>query len=312
MRFLALSRTLVTAALWLGAGAAQAQNSAPETGSVEEPEAERLFAEGRALMARGEHAAACERFEASRRLKPAATGPLLNLALCKEALRDFATAVQLFEESIARDARPDRVAFAERHLSAIRPKVPSLEVSVAAGVAATPGLTIALDGTELPSTSWNRNLAIDGGDHVVTARAPGKRELRVKVELAKEAGRGVVTVVLEDAPPPNPVGYWIGGAGIAATLVGLGFGTDVVIQCGGFFTRVCQGPNSAPTTREREEKLRDVDTRAWIATIATTVGLAATATGAFILLTSRKKSVTATPAVSATLTPMGPWVHGTF
>ncbi len=61
---------------------------------AQEPtEADRLFQEGRDLLAAGKPDEACAKFELSIKKDPRAVGTLLNLALCNERLGKLATIV---------------------------------------------------------------------------------------------------------------------------------------------------------------------------------------------------------------------------
>ena len=60
-------------------------------------EADHLFDEGRALLAKGNADAACTKFEQSIAKDPRAVGTLLNLALCNERRGKVATALRLFQ-----------------------------------------------------------------------------------------------------------------------------------------------------------------------------------------------------------------------
>ena len=85
------------------------------------PAAQALFREGRQLMASGNTAEACDRFAQSYALE-AASGTLLNLALCHEKLGKVATAWAEYREAAALargQDRPDRAAVAEERLAAI-------------------------------------------------------------------------------------------------------------------------------------------------------------------------------------------------
>src|SRR5690606_2054720 len=90
--------------------------------------AEQLFAEGRALLARGQLEAACARFEASLALDPA-VGTLLNLALCFEERGMLASAWARYREAADRAARErmkqhERVAV--QRAAALAPRLPRL------------------------------------------------------------------------------------------------------------------------------------------------------------------------------------------
>jgi hypothetical protein len=167
-----------------------------------------LFREARALMEHGEIAAACRRFEESQRLDPL-PGTLLNMAVCHEKEGRTATAWVEFSEAQAlarRDGRDDRMALAAERLKALEPRLLRIRIVFAQG-ADVPGLTIALDGAELPRPAWDSPLPVDPGEHVVEAAAVTKVERAQRVTVMNEGETKLVTVErLEDAPavPPTP------------------------------------------------------------------------------------------------------------
>lgn len=235
---------------------------APAAAIAAEPAlAETLYQEGRALMAQGRTAEACAKFDESLRLDQA-TGTLLNLAVCHEALGKLATAWAEFRAgaSIAlHDGRQDRTQLAREHLARIEPRLSRLTVSVP-DRARVAGLRITLDGMVLGAPAWNVATPIDPGTHVVEARAPGHRSWSQTVVVGASAMRLVAPVTLEPlpqavaaapapahdsiAPPgpglpgaalsaaanegePNPVkvaAYVTAGVGVAAVVVGSVFG----------------------------------------------------------------------------------------
>jgi len=169
--------------------------------------ADAAFEEGRRLLAAGQVAWACAKFEESQRLDPA-TGTLLNLAACHESLGRLASAWAEFraaELTAAVDKRPDRVAFAHQHAAALAPRTPRLALNVADD-AKVPGLKLWLDGTELSSAAASLDIPLDPGAHQIEALAPGRERFRHTVQVDKEGARLALTVAfppaVAQAPPP--------------------------------------------------------------------------------------------------------------
>jgi hypothetical protein len=197
--------------------------------------AHELFVQGRALAARGEHAAACPKFAESQRLAPAG-GTLLNLAVCHEAIGRIATAWFEFGEALRfarRDGRPERVEFAEAHLAKLGPRLPRLRIVV--HVPNARGLEITCDGVKVGEAGWGESMPLDAGDHVVEALAPEheRRRILVRVEEGEETTARIEPLApIPQRTPPAPraldlrmLGTLIGGVGLATGAVGgvLGF-----------------------------------------------------------------------------------------
>lgn len=165
--------------------------------------AETLYRDGRALMAAGRTAEACAKFEESLRLD-AATGTLLNLAVCHEAQGKLATAWAEFrtaDSRAANDGRQDRVRFAREHLALIEPRLSFLTIVVREADHVSE-LEIKLDGTVLGPAAWNGATPIDPGNHVLEARAPGyapfSRTLTVGTTPARHS---LVVALVRDVVP---------------------------------------------------------------------------------------------------------------
>jgi hypothetical protein len=267
--------------------------AADETRDDRATTAERLFLEGRVLSERGDTEGACLRFEKSHELEPAAIGPVLNLALCKEALHKYATATALFREVLdaSQGSRPDRAELAREHLATLTPKVSTMRIVVPRPP--PPGLEVRVDERPWPPATWNTDVPTDGGAHVIHASAPGKTRLMKKVSLDRERGRLVVALPPLEAVRSNAVaGYAIGGGGILLTAVGTVLGVSVANQCGGFFRDTCKDANGLPDD-ERERRLDRLDTLAWVSNVTIGVGLAAIAVGAYLVLTGKKAETSA-------------------
>jgi hypothetical protein len=168
--------------------------------------AEALYRQARDLMAEKRYAEACPKFAESQRLDPA-TGTLLNLAACHEAMGKLATAWLEYSEgllSARRDQREDRVRYVEEQLRALEPRLSMLTITVDPA-ADSPALEIRLNGALIGAAARGVPAPVDPGTHVIEATAPGKKPWRQEFAIAPEADRKAVTVpLLEDAPVTAP------------------------------------------------------------------------------------------------------------
>jgi hypothetical protein len=222
--------------------------SSPE----EKPLATSLFLEGRSLMAAGKIPEACRKLEESLRLDPGA-GTLLNVALCHEKEGKTASAWAEFTESasLARtQSRPDRLSFAQEHLTALQPTLSKLIIMVPPTVD-DPELTVKQDGRVVRRAAWGTPIPVDPGPHTLEWVSPKKKPSSVQVTIGKANDLQTVNLTpLEDAPPPPPpppqlhlsgsslssydpgskprqiVGVAVGGLGLGAIGVATYFGLD--------------------------------------------------------------------------------------
>jgi hypothetical protein len=267
--------------------------------------AEKFFVEGRIAAAKGDHAAACARFEASRRLDPRAVGTVLNIAICSEALARYATAARLYHEVIDRDraqgTRQDRIKYAESRLTFVEPKISTLRVLVPDDVP-DPGFEIIVDGVVLEHDSWNRALPIDGGAHVVESTAPKKRRQRRTVQVGLDHAEKEVTLTpLENEPKPTKnLGLIVGSAGLGALAIAGGLGIWQWADCGGLLVDTCKKLNHASDADASSTK-ENLQVRARIVDVAAGVGVIGLGIGTYLYLSSPKPgtSVTVIPDASA-------------
>jgi len=250
--------------------------------------AEQLFFEGRAKVVAGDHASACVYFEESRKLEPEAGGTLLNLGLCNEQLKRYATAASYFRDVIerSRGTRQDRVDIAEAHLKRVEPMIASVRI-VVPDDARLPGLIVRLDGSEVAPEKWGSDLVIDGGEHRVVASAPNKKDLTLTFPVDHDRGRGLVTITrLEDLPDTRTLGFVIGGAGVVSLAVGAVLGISVANQCGGFFKDNCTALNDIRDPDKRADKDSSLETQAWISNVTIALGVVGVGVGTYFVLTS--------------------------
>lgn len=176
----------------LAAGPAFAQ---PAPNPADKAEADRLFEEGRQLLAT-DRAAACAKFDLSLRKDPRAVGTMLNLAQCHEMTGEVATAVRLYEE--ARDRAHDQdlkehAEAAERKLALLAPRVPHVRIVLPPNA---PGATVILDQLVLGPTQLADVIA-DPGTRTITVTAPDKLPYETKVTLAEGEHRTITIPALE-------------------------------------------------------------------------------------------------------------------
>ncbi len=158
-----------------------------------------LFDAGRQLVSDGKYAEACPKFEESHRLDPG-VGTLFNLANCYENVGKTATAWSLFRDVAAQlrtTGEADREATARQRAARLEPLLSRLTVEVPQD-ARIEGLVVRRDGTELGSASWGTAIPLDPGPYLVEASAPGYKEWKQSVEVAKGGATARVLVpVLE-------------------------------------------------------------------------------------------------------------------
>jgi hypothetical protein len=191
--------------------------------------AESLFEQGLAAMNGGDLERACRLFAESQRADPGG-GTLLNLALCHERAGRLATAWAHYKEALSaarRDARVDRIAFAEEHIEALEPRLPRLAVGIEDPA---PDMRGTLDGVALPSVAWGVVSPVDPGEHELRIEAPRRRAYVLRVSLAEgETKRVTVPPLVQDFPetPESPrpggtrriVGWSLVGTGGAAVAL---------------------------------------------------------------------------------------------
>jgi len=177
-----------------GATARPAGSRAPKLDPKPDPkpdpqidQADQLFAEGKALLS-SNLLQACEKFEASLRINPAAIGTLLNVALCDEKLGKIASAVARFTE--ARDrAREQSLAehlkLAEQHIAALAPSVPHLAIKLAEVL---PDTKVSIDDTLVLLTQLG-DIPIDPGERVIVVSAPERLPFHARLVIGRDEHR---------------------------------------------------------------------------------------------------------------------------
>jgi len=182
------------------AGAAVAPRAQAQSASAQ---AQSLFDDGRKLMKAGKIVEACTAFESSQKLDPAIT-TLLNLAGCREANHELATAWGLFGDAnrMARSAGNAKLArVASNHVQKLAPRLSKLTITVADRKIA--GLQITRGNDPVDPAGWNHALPIDGGTYTITAQAPGRVTFTTTATIKIERDAQTIEVpALVAAPAP--------------------------------------------------------------------------------------------------------------
>jgi hypothetical protein len=207
-------------------------------------QADALDKDGKALMARGEVARACEAFEASNRVDPSA-GTLIHLGFCREQNGQLASASRAYQAALARAKDRGKQELAAARAAALASRLSHLTVSVPAD--RIEGLSLTCNGKALEPESWNKGLPVDGGDYVIVAHAPGHADWQITTHVPAEAGNVSVEVprfeqraaapaatpaaASADVLPAGNAGGHKAAIAIAVVgVVGLGVGTGLAIQ----------------------------------------------------------------------------------
>lgn len=187
-----ISVAVLAAVLAVAPKPAAAQNKAA---------AEALFNDARALLKAGDYAAACPKFEASQRMDPA-LGTLLNLATCYEKLGRVASAWARFAEAAdlaKRAGESKRGAYARKQQKALEPRLPHVRIVVSEPV---DGLVVQRDGETVDSAAFDTPLPVDPGKVVVSAHAPGYKEVSLEVTASEGKETRAEIPALEKLPEP--------------------------------------------------------------------------------------------------------------
>lgn len=168
--------------------------------------AEQLFREGKRLMGEGKFAEACKAFAGSYR-KDAALSTLLNLADCREKNEQYASAWATFLD-VERLARGEEgvaafVKTAKERAAKLEPKLSYLIINVTVQ-AKVEGLEISRNGVRIEEAEWNTPIPVDGGEYKVEGRADGFDTWETTVTVDKERERESVDVPkLRASPEPQ-------------------------------------------------------------------------------------------------------------
>jgi hypothetical protein len=160
-------------------------------------QADKLFAEGRALMDQKRPGDACVKFSQAVELDPTAAGTMLNLGLCNEAQQKYKTALYWFRRAQVRASETGLAPFeqaAKEHTATLSALVATIAIAITEP--SPPDVTVTIDGETVPSSDFAR-IEIDPGKHTLEGRAADRKTIRQDFTVD---GRGGQTLSLEFKP----------------------------------------------------------------------------------------------------------------
>lgn len=170
-----------------------------------------MYQRAKSLLAQKHFAEACPDLEEVVRRLPSGVGAKIALAECREGEGKLASAWSKWTEaqeaaSVKKDDKSE--ALARTRAAQLEPRLSRLTITVPGDIAALPGFVVHHDALAVTRREWGLTVPVDGGAHLVTATAEGKREWRKELSIAKEGATVTVAIpMLEDAPvvPPAPL-----------------------------------------------------------------------------------------------------------
>jgi len=194
------------------------------------PAAEKVFQDGKALLAAGKIAEACEAFRRSQELEPR-VGTLLNLGDCEEKRGRFATAWSAFVDARALATRQGdvRAAVADQYAAALVSKLAYVTVKLPAANAPG-GLVVRRNDRDVPAAELGLEVPIDPGHYDFAVVAPGFVTWNHSLDLAvgqRAAVQIPALVVDRNAPAPPAVVVTQPGRIITSHRVGVGAAVGV-------------------------------------------------------------------------------------
>jgi hypothetical protein len=186
----------------------------PARGQPVDPQAlgsaQALFDSAEELRSAHRYDEACPKLEEVVRLVPSGGGAKMALARCYEEAGRLSSAwatYVLAANAAKASGQADRAKSAGDRAVALKPRLSALTIATPPALGELPGLEIKRDGKPLAQVEWGVPVAVDSGAHVITVTAPGKKSMRVALEVKGEATTTVVPLPegLEDVPLPPPL-----------------------------------------------------------------------------------------------------------
>ena len=159
------------------------------------------------LMRDQKYGEACAKLDGSFLLDPRGS-TALDLAICRDKEGKIGRAYRMYGVAAdlnSKEGRNDRVATAKMGRQKLYFKVPKLKVTVPKD-AIVAGLSVTINGEELPMGQYGKDWEVDPGELVVVASAPGRKSWEKTLKITERGRKGVTIPVLAVGADPKPVG----------------------------------------------------------------------------------------------------------
>jgi hypothetical protein len=195
-----------SAAFVLVAGLLAASPARAQVSDADRATARTLAQKGQEALEAGDFPTAADRFAKADAIIHAPT-LVFGLAMAQKGLGKWVKARELLEqilrEGVPKGSPPAWSAAlkdAEKELAALKPKIPTVAVTVAGA----PSAEVTIDGAAVPAGGAARPL--DPGPHTIRATAPGMKPAESKLTLAEGRAETVTLALVpaDGAPAPEP------------------------------------------------------------------------------------------------------------
>ena len=264
-----------------------AQTTAPDP--QKKATAEALYRQALKLMEQKSYAVACPKLVESQRLDPV-SNTLIALASCYDKGGKTASAWTLYQDLVVvfkKLGNADGAKAAQGRVDDLEKKLSKLQISITSD---TPGLIVRRDGQDVATAVLGTPVAVDPGQHVIEATAPGYEVWQTTVTVGDKNDVRTVTIPgLTAKPVPKnalrPAAFAVGGVGAAGLIVGGIFG-GLALGSKSTLTKEC--PNSVCNTQAGKDARASAGTQALVSTVSLSVGGAALATGVVLFVLSTR------------------------
>ena len=269
-------------------------------------EADKLFAEGRALLETNPKAA-CEKFELAATADPTAAGTMLNLGKCYEKLGRTHAALRWYRraETTASEAGlPDHEEAAKKMVAELLVVVPVIAIDFNGARPIDPtDVHVRIDGEDIPAVNL-AHVEVDPGDHVIavrtahrkvahrhitaTARAPKHDEI-LAVTIGLEEGEP--TMIVDKGRQRRFVAYGLGVAALGAWTFDFFYGVHEsrLYHCAADVGKMCAETDALVGAARTNYANDRVTALQYTGTTVFVLGAAALAAGAYLFFTAPGK-----------------------